>query len=718
MEKYLNPSLNASVRAGDLLSRMTFEEKVAQMTQLSMGHISWEEAEMWAAERGIGSFLHAVGDEVCRLQAFAKKSRLGVPLLMGIDAIHGHAIHNGCTVFPTPIALACSFNQDTARKVAKATAAEVSVDGLHWVFSPLLCQGRDLRWGRIGETFGEDAYLIGEMATAMVEGYQGDDLSHVDSVIACLKHYIAYGEAVGGRDATDAFVTYRKIRETFLPPFAKAVKAGAGSVMTAYQSIDGVPCTINHDVMNKMLREELGFDGILTTDWNNLENLVKLQHVCADLKDATLKTLETTHDYIMCTPDFYDTAIQLHEEGKLSDDALDASVLRILIKKIELGLFDVPEKTPEILCSLSSERMDEHKALALESARESMVLLKNKKNLLPLTGIKSMALIGPASDSVRSQFGDWTFFTHPSPDETRKPTFHVSTFKDALESACEKRNIKFTHHKGCDFLGEWSDIPAAVEAAKDKDVIVCCLGDCLIQTGEIHDRSNLELSGKQNELISALAATGKPVVGIFSATKPLVLNVMEENSQALICTFSCGQAGGNALSGLLFGECDFTGRLPISFPRATGQLPVYYNQLPGWHIDRYMDCEPTPLFTFGEGLNYTTFAYDKLSAQVQGNAICVTARVTNTGKRSGTDIVQCYVHDLVSSIVQPIRKLAAFTHATLDAGEAKTISISLPMDAFSLVDLNQNTVVEPGEFEILLGASSKESDLIKTIITL
>ena len=718
MKKYQDTTLSALERAQDLLSFMSFEEKAAQMMQLSLDHMSWEDAEMWAVERGIGSFLHAVGEDVCRVQEFAKRSRLGIPLIMGIDAIHGHGIHNGCTVFPTPIALACSFSPELAKRVAAATAAEVAADGLHWVFSPLLCQGRDLRWGRIGETFGEDAYLIGELASAMVQGYQGDSLADEESVLACLKHYIAYGEASGGRDATDASVTYRRIRETFLPPFAKAVKAGAGSVMTAYQSIDGIPCTVNAKVLNQMLRKELGFDGILTTDWNNVETLVTLQHVEANLKDAAKKALSTTHDVIMSTPGFYDAALALRQEGALAEDALDAPVLRLLRKKMELGLFDIPAKTPKTLHSLSEERMAEHQELALEAALGSMVLLKNEQNLLPLEGIQTLAIVGPASDSVRAQFGDWTFFTHPMPDETRKPVKHISTFKDGLQAVCNQKGIELIHHKGCDFLGEWEDVQGAVSAAKAADVIICCLGDCLVQTGEIHDRCDLTLSGEQNRLITELVATGKPVIGLFSGTKPLVLDRMEAASTALICAFSCGQEGGRALASLLFGEKDFTGRLPISFPRTTGQTPVYYNQLPGWHTDRYMDCLPTPLFTFGEGLSYATFAYGAVSAIPKDGGVQVCVDVTNTGDRLGTTIVQCYVHDVVASVAQPVRQLVGVTSLAVAPGETKQAKFALPLSAFTLVNADEEIVLEPGEFEIQVGASSKEDSLVSTVISL
>jgi beta-glucosidase len=433
LPKHKDKSCTVEERVNDLVGRMTLEEKIGQMMQISFISVSAEEAEEWITERCAGSFLHALGDDAARLQEIALGTRLGIPLLFGIDAVRGHALHNGATVFPTQLAMACSWNPELVFKVGRVTAKEVAADELHWTFSPILCLGRDLRWGRINETFGEDPYLAGVLAVSIIQGYQGGSLSDPDSILACAKHYIAYGEGTGGRDAYDSQVSMRKIREVFLPPFRKAVEAGCATFMSSYQSIDSTPLTASKKVLRELLKEELGFDGFVVTDWNNVGNLINIQHVAADMEMAAQKAIEAGNDMIMSTNEFYFAALSIVKNGTVPVELIDEAVRRILRIKFELGLFDgrayphgdgkaypgiggrtCPDADSSVYPGIGSESCPdtvnrtpsvsvqaknvigckEHLDIALEITRESIVLLENRNNTLPLSGtLKRIAVI-------------------------------------------------------------------------------------------------------------------------------------------------------------------------------------------------------------------------------------------------------------------------------------------------------------------------------------
>ncbi|HOJ80565.1 MAG TPA: glycoside hydrolase family 3 protein, partial [Clostridiales bacterium] len=383
--KYKDKTLPVEERVNDLLERMTPEEKIGQMMQISFTSVSAEEAEKWVTERCAGSFLHALGEDAARLQEIALNTRLGIPLLFGIDAVRGHALYNGATIFPVQLAMACTWNPELVEKAGRVTAKEVAADGLHWTFSPILCLGRDLRWGRINETFGEDPYLAGVLASSIIQGYQGDSLSDHDSILACAKHYIAYGEATGGRDAYDAQISMRKVREVFLLPFRKAAETGCATFMASYQSIDGTPVTANKKVLRKLLKEELGFDGFVVTDWNNVGSLIFNQHVAGDMETAAKMAIEAGNDMIMSTNEFYEAAVDLVRKGAVPEELIDEAVRRILRIKFRLGLFDgraypLPSQAKSVIgCK-------EHLDTALEITRESIVLLENRNNTLPLSG--------------------------------------------------------------------------------------------------------------------------------------------------------------------------------------------------------------------------------------------------------------------------------------------------------------------------------------------
>lgn len=729
---YLNSSLSPEKRTDILLGQMTLEEKVGQMMQISCmkadpkfedgkavgwiyGRMSDEDRNRWVTEKTAGSFLHVLGDEIDEIQQMAKATRLGIPVIFGIDAIHGHALHNGATIFPSQLAVSCSWDRNLIQEMGRVTAKEVTADGIHWTFSPVLCIARDLRWGRVDETFGEDAYLIGELGSAIIKGYQGKSLAEDDSILACAKHYLAYGESTGGRDSYDSQVSMRKIREVFLPPFKKASQVGCATFMTGYQSIDGKPVTASHKLIKQMLKSEIGFEGFVVTDWNNTESLVTQQHVASDIDHAATKTLLAGNDMIMNTPAFYESMIALVRSGKVSMAALDDAVRRILLIKFKMGLFEKVNKEIDRNSHIFS--CQAHKKINLDLTRKAMVMLENKNNILPLNkAVKKLAVIGPNADDIKSQYGDWTYFTHPYPKD-EVPIEEHYTMVQGIRAVAKKYDVQVTHHRGCHVWDlEDQQIEAAVAIAQESDVIIAVVGDCIEQNGEFKDRANLDLSGGQQALLENLKATGKPLIVILVNGKPLSIPWIKEHADALIETFNSGMFGGKVVGEILFGETNPTGKLSISFPYHSGQLPVYYNQLPGWHGSKYMDLPMGPLYPFGYGLSYTTFKYCNmnLSKSICGpdDEIVVSVDVTNTGKIDSEEIVQLYAHDLISSLMTPFKQLIGFERIDLKAGETKTVHIRFMTDALSIVNEEEEKVLEPGLFNIMVGPDSRDESLL------
>lgn len=698
-------------RVDGILEQMTLEEKVAQMIQIPYAHVGRKEALRWA-KLGAGSFLHVLGDDAREVQQAACNSRLGIPVIFGIDAVRGHALNDHATIFPTQLACACSWDTEIAKEMGRVTAREVATDGLHWTFSPLLCLARDPRWGRTNETFGEDPYLTGELAAAVIKGYQGDNLEAGDSILACAKHYIAYGEAVGARDACDSEVTYRKVREVFLPPFKKAVDAGCASFMTAYGSIDGTPLTMDEHALKDILREELGFEGFVVTDWENVTSLVNKQMVAKDAEEASLLAAKAGNDMIMTSPEFYENTIRLVQEGRLEESVIDEAVRHILTIKVKMGLFEQPEKKGISGCI----GCEEHQKAALKAARRSITLLKNNGVLPIKQTCKRIAVVGSNADDIRAQYGDWTYFSHPHPNPDHEPIRPYSTVKEGIEALALAHNMECVYARGCGpVLSEEDDLAAAVEAAKDADVLIHVVGDVEDQIGEHKDRANLQLSGRQAELFEMLCALNIPIVTVLVASKPLILDQAQQRADAVVVAFNGGMHGGQAVAEALFGCFNPSGRLPISFPRHSGQVPVYYNYLPGWHkkgdAGKYCDLPHTPLYAFGEGLSYTDFTYDGLT--MDGDTLTATVNVTNTGKIKGLETVQVYFRDCVSSVMTPVKQLIAYQQIELEPGETTKVSFRFDRMAFSLVNRKEERVVEPGEFILFVGHSSKDEDLLK-----
>ena len=691
-----------------IINKMTLEQKVAQLIQIPYAQFGKEKAEEWA-RRGVGSFLHVFGDDARHLQQIAVESGAHIPLLFGIDAVHGHCLNRKATVFPTQLSMACSFNPELIKQMASAAAKEISADGLHQTFSPVLCLGRDIRWGRVDETFGEDPYLAGELGAAMVKGYQGENNAADTSVIACAKHYIGYGEATGARDSYDTPITYRKVKDTFLPPFEKAVEAGCASVMTAYGSIDGTPCTADKKLLREILKEQLGFNGFIVTDWQNISHLINEQHVAEDEREASRIALERGNDMMMNAPEFYDAMLELVQSGEVEESLLDDAVRRILTVKMRFGLFANPFKQADekyLGC-------EEHLQLNKKIARESTVLLKND-GILPLGKNKKILIVGASADDIRCNYGDWTYFSHPLPGYDTPPARPYVTFYEGVKELAKKYNCTVQYAKGCEINETISGgAKEAVAAAKNADIILFACGDHIWLAKEGIDRADVRLPKAQRELFDALCATGKPIVTALICTKPLCVPEIDEESSAVLTNFNGGMFGGLALAESIFGEINPSGKLSVSFPYHVGQQPCYYNQLPGWHCNNYVDMPAEPLYPFGKGLSYTEFAYSDISFDEKTFTLKVT--VTNTGKRNGAETVQVYFRDLVSSIITPVKRLIAFCKVSLAAGESKTVDFTFTRKDFSFVNAQEQRVTEPGEFAIMVGGSSQEKELSQAI---
>ncbi|GAB4575684.1 MAG: glycoside hydrolase family 3 N-terminal domain-containing protein [Anaerolineae bacterium] len=715
---YLDPAREIDARVADLLSRMTLEEKVGQLCQMDGNH----DPETWIEEHHIGSFLHVLGPMINTLQEKAARTRLGIPLLFGIDAIHGHAFWPTATVFPIQLALACSWNPDLLTEIGRITAREVAATGAHWTFSPVLDMTRDLRWGRVDETFGEDPYLIGVLGAALVRGYQGDDLADPHTILACGKHFAGYSETQGGRDASEADLSRRKMRSIFLKPFKAAAEAGCATFMAGYHAIDGVPCSANRWLLHEVLREEWGFEGFVVSDWNNVGYMVSLQHVAPDIDDAVRRALTAGNDMAMSTPAFFEAAVRLVREGALDEAVIDEACRRILRLKFALGLFDANryadlDMTGEII------GCEAHRAVALEAAYQSIVLLKNEGNLLPLRpDVRRIAVIGPNADDVPAQLGDWVSWEkRGDADGAQRPREMTTTVLDGIRARAPE-GCRVDYARGCRVRNaDDADLPAAVALAREADVAVVVVGDDVSLNGERRDRATLDLTGAQQALVEAVAATGTPVVVVLINGKPLSIPWIAEHVPAIVEAWNPGLAGGTAVAGILFGDRAPEGRLAVSFARHVGQQPVYYNQMPGWHGDHYADLTAEPLFPFGYGLSYTTFAYSDLAVLTPslqaGEPLRVRVRVTNTGQRAGVEVVQLYVNDRVSSVTTPVKELKAFARVALAAGESQTVELQVPYADLALVNAALETVVEPGAFDVMVGPSSRDADLLRDTFT-
>ena len=714
---YRNPALPVEERVADLLGRMTLEEKIGQI-------MLWDarvEDLSFVEKFQPGSLLHVLGEKVNRAMDLAARTRLGIPLLIGEDGIHGHSFWKGATIFPTQLAMAASWNPDLLEQVGRATAEEMAPTGIHWTFSPVLCLSRDLRWGRTGETFGEDPYLIGELGAALVRGYQGRGLDDPAAVLATAKHFAGYSETQGGRDSSEADISRRKLRSFFLPPFERAVRAGAMTFMTGYQSMDGLPSTANRWLLTEVLKDEWGFRGVLVTDWDNVGRLVHEQKVCATFADAAVVALRAGNDIVMTTPQFHQGALEAVRSGRLSEAEIDGPCARLLALKFRMGLFENPRRA-DLARAAAEIARPEHRTVNLEAARQSLILLQND-GLLPLDPSKltSIAVVGPNADDDQQQLGDWSLGSSQHPPEAGKhPRERTTTVLDGIRAlapaGCEVR-----YERGCSITDDdLSGIPAAVAAAQAADATVVVVGDHLNFVGETLSTATLELQGGQAALLDALEKTGRPLILVLVNSKPLVLPPAAKRAAAILEVFNPGMEGGLALAEALFGVLNPSGKLTISIPVHVGQQPVFYSQVRGQHGDRYADLTQEPLFPFGHGLSYTQFRYSDLrldsSTLERGGSLTVSVEVENIGPRAGVEVVQVYVSDLVTSATWVDKALKGFARLYLEPGQKQTAQVELPWEAFQIVNAEGRSLVEAGEFEVRVGPSSRERDLLKVLL--
>ena len=766
---YKNPNLPAEERITDLLGRMTLEEKVGQMMQLDARSGDLDDL---IVNKHVGSILHTSPADLPRaVETVNTKTRLGIPLIIGDDCIHGYSFWPGSTIFPSQLGMATSFDPAKVQAAGRATAEEVSTTGVHWTFSPVLCIGRATRWGRVGETFREDPYLIGEMASSIVKGYQGgakagEPLAK-DAILACAKHFAGYSETQGGRDASEADLSHRKLESWFLPPFERVAREGCGTFMLGYESIEGVPVTFNKWLLSDKLRGAWNYQGTLITDWDNVGRSVWEQKVKPDYVHAAADAVKAGNDLVMTTPQFYEGALEAVRTGLLDESLIDAAVSRILALKFRLGLFEDPrlpnqERIDAVIGS------DEHQRLNLELTRESVALLKNNGSLpFAADDAKRIAVVGPLADDAQTQLGDWAGNSGqvnwmPDGHPRHMITTVLDAFKQLVPAGC---NVVYS--RGANIVdlvpdpeGEFypdgqprpkigvsaavdqTMIDEAIENARQSDLVVAVVGDVVQLIGEGCSTGTLELLGGQNALLEALSnvarETGKPLVVVLMSSKPMVLPACvigtngvivdesaAEGTSALLWAPSPGMKGGQAIAEIILGITEPSGRLPITFPRHAGQLPVYYNQIRGQHGNRYADLTQDPAFAFGEGLGYTTFKYGEPAitnvpdsgAFTESDTVHAEITLTNTGERKGIEVVQAYIGDIVTSYSWTDRELKSFKRVELEPGESKTVAFDIPVADCTIVDPDANRIVEPGEFELLVGHSSRREDLKRTVFT-
>ena len=703
-------------RVEDLLSRMTLAEKIGQMNQVSAGGNVANYAEDLRNGR-VGSILNEV--DPVKINEFQRicveESRLGIPLLVGRDVIHG--FH---TVFPIPLGLAATFDPALVQKGARIAAVEATAQGIRWTFSPMLDIARDPRWGRIAEGSGEDTYLDARMAEAMVSGYQGETADGT-SMAACIKHFVGYGAAEGGRDYNSTFLTERQLRNVYLPPFEAAVKAGAMTLMTSFNDNDGVPSTANTFILKDVLRDEWGFDGLVVTDWDSMGEMIA-HGFGTDRKDVAEKAVNAGVDMDMMTFGFISHLEELVMGSEVKQSTIDNAVRNILRVKFMLGLFENPYIDAE--GSKAVQYAPEHLEAARATARESAVLLKND-GALPLTIGKRILVTGPMADAPHDQLGTWAFDGEKA---------HTVTPLAALR---ERFPGRVSYVPGLTYSREKRErFDDVVAAARQADVVLAFLGEEAILSGEAHSLADLNLKGSQSELLAALAKTGKPVVAVVMAGRPLTIERDLPNCNAVLYCFHPGTMGGPAIADLVSGDANPSGKTPITFLRTVGQAPLYYahnntgrpyngetliedigpeaGQTSLGNTSYYLDYGAYPLFPFGYGLSYTTFAYSNpvLDKQVYGKDDCIKVSFTlsNTGKYDGTEVAQVYIRDVVGSITRPVKELKHFERVSLGAGESRGIEVSIPVSELAFYGLDGIKKVEPGDFQLWVAGDSASGE--------
>jgi len=705
-----------------LLKKMTLEEKIGQLNQYTgdnaaTGPITINANKQAEIKAGlIGSMLNVVGTRYTRqYQELAMQSRLKIPLLFGQDVIHGYK-----TTFPIPLAEAASWDLAAIELAARVAATEASASGIHWTFAPMVDIARDPRWGRVMEGAGEDTYLGSKIAYARVKGFQGNKLGDLNSVMACVKHFAAYGAAVGGRDYNSVDMSERMLLETYLPPFKAALDAGAATFMNSFNDLNGIPATANVHLQRDILKGKWNFQGFVVSDWGSIGEMVAHGY-SKDLKAAALAAITAGSDMDMESNAYRYHLAELVKEGKVAVDLIDDAVKRILRKKFELGLFEDPYRYSDQKRADKALSNPENRKAALEVAQKSIVLLKNDNETLPISkNVKTIAFIGPMVKEYKANMGFWSVEL-PEVDYDK----WVISQWDGLQNKVGK-NTKLLYAKGCEVDGDNKDgFAEAVATAKQADVVILSIGERRDMSGEAKSRSDLRLPGVQEDLVKAIQATGKPVVVLINAGRPLVFNWTADNVPAIVYTWWLGTEAGTAIANVLFGDYNPSGKLPMTFPREVGQVPIYYNHFSTGrppkdedaknYVSAYIDLKNSPKFPFGYGLSYTKFNYAdlKLSSTKMKNkeTIKISFQLSNVGKVAGEEVVQLYLKDKFGSVVRPVLELRDFQKVKLNAGESKTIEFTIDKEKLSFYNNKLEWTAEPGDFEVMIGASSADIKL-------
>ena len=710
-------------KVDSLLRLMTLEEKVGQLNQLSSdfaatGPITKDGDKQDRVRQGkIGSYLNVTGAARTRsLQEIAMQSRLRIPLLFAQDVIHGYR-----TIFPIPLAEAASWDIPAIEQTARIAAVEAAASGIHWTFAPMVDIARDPRWGRVMEGAGEDSYLGSRIAAARVKGFQGKGIGNTDAVMACAKHFAAYGAAEGGRDYNTVDMSVRKLYEVYLPPFKAAKEAGVASFMNSFNDLNGVPATGSSFLQRKILKGDWGFKGIVVSDWGSVSEMVNHGYA-TDLKDAARIAMIAGSDMDMESRAYVAHLADLIKEKKIDTVQLNDAVKRVLYKKFELGLFDDPYRFSDEKREQAVWNNPAHLQVAREMARKSIVLLKNEvvpvinKQLLPLNkgDNKKIALIGPLVKAIGENNGFWSYSW---PDDSARV---VSLWQGLVNKLGSANSLSYA--KGCEITGaDTTGFAVARKTAAAADIVIVSVGELANMSGEAKSRSQLQLPGVQEQLVKDMVATGKPVIVLISAGRPLVFNWIADNVPALVYTWWLGTQAGNAIADVLFGDHNPSGKLPITFPRNEGQLPIYYNYLStgrpfksdtdNTYVTAYIDLPNSPRYVFGYGLSYTSFQYGSVQLStntlLKGQSIQARVTVTNTGKYAGDEVVQLYLQDVVGSIVRPVRELKAFEKVRLNPGESREVIFTLDPAALSFFNDKLELVAEPGLFHIYIGGNSQ-----------
>lgn len=701
-------------RIDDLLVKMTIEEKVGQMVQFNgngdaTGPIKARSRDIEDIKNGwVGSMLNVTGAENTRAmqKLVMENSRMKIPLLFGLDVIHGYK-----TIFPVPLGEAASWDLEAIEKSARIAAIEASAAGQHWTFAPMVDIARDPRWGRIMEGAGEDPYYGSHVAIARVKGFQGKNLSDNNTIVACAKHFAAYGAAEGGRDYNTVDMSARVLNEVYLPPFKAAVDAGVGTFMNSFNEIDGIPATGNPYLVKYTLKEKWGFRGFVVSDWNSIGEML-VHGAAKDSAEMTTMAIEAQNDMDMETSAYRNHLVRLVKEGKVKESQIDDAVRRILRIKFKLGLFDDPYK----YCDAQREKEmllnPEHLKAAREIACKSIVLLKNEGQLLPLSkNLKSIAVIGPLADSKKDMIGNWCALGDPK---------DAVTVLEGIKNAVSP-NTQVLYARGCNISDDSTHLfSQAIAVAAKSDVVVMAVGESAQMSGEAYSRASIDIPGVQEALIKAVAKTGKPVVVLLMNGRPLTINWVAAHIPAILDTWLLGTQAGNAISDVLFGDYNPSGKLPVSFPYAVGQIPVYYNHKntgrprldDSKFVSRYIDIPNEPLYPFGYGLSYTTFTYSDVTLSRKeismNDSLVVSVEVKNTGKYDGEEVVQLYVRDLVGSVTRPVKELKGFKKVMIKAGEAKQIQFTLKPSDLAFYTRDMTFKAEPGDFRVFVGTSSVE----------